>query len=249
MRVLENELTTIFMQNESESEPIRIELVMRPGYELVEYTLMRLCDGHLETYQAEYSNEDPTLTVPPGTYIAEDTSDTAPPNLPITTSSSDSQIQEDFQSSYNHTSPGLLTPTRSYEIPIREKRKKSGQLNSSAQGLSAKTNERYANSRKDGYTIVCGVKSAEIVPPVKKLNYGNGKYRCPRCKSNFTREKTVKDHFPDCISKHGNPEGLSFTDHPSMKRERARIQSINGASGHVSSSRNVREDEEMSDAQ
>ena len=249
VRVLENELTTNGMQNESESEPIRIELFMQKGYELVNCTLMRTCDGHLETYPAEYSNENLTLSVPMETHIAEDTSDTATPRVPMATLSSDFRMQEDLQSNYGHTNPEFLTPTSSYEIPIRGKHKNPSQLSSNAQGLSAKTNERYANSRNDGYTIVCGVKSPEIVPPVKKLNHGNGKYRCPRCKSSFTREKTVKDHFPDCVSKHGNPQGLYFTDHPSMKRERARIQSTNRTGGYVSSLKNVREDEEMQDAQ
>ena len=47
------------------------------------------------------------------------------------------------------------------------------------------------------------------------------KFCCPRCGSNYTRLnytrlKTVKDHFPDCVSKCGNPQALRYTDHPSM---------------------------------
>ena len=65
--------------------------------------------------------------------------------------------------------------------------------------------------------------------------------------SNFTRAKTVKDHFPECISKHGNPDGLWFTDHPSMRKEEARIQNRSQTRGKVSGSEDVGEDEEMYD--
>ena len=174
--VLESELTTSVMQNES----IDLEEIP-PGWEIYSHTIRRVRDGALRTILYR-----PT-----------------------------------HQSSQAGTISDSLLPNHPRDLPIRQN---NGVSNSIVQGLSAKTQERYANSRKDGCTVVCGVGSPEMAPPVRKVNPGNGKYRCPRCKSNFTREKTVKDHFPDCISKHGNPEGFSITDHPSMKRQSNFIQ-------------------------
>lgn len=207
------------------------EPIIPKGYELVQCTLRRVCDGTLHTYPFRSISDNPTLAVP------------------MAASPSDLQMNQDDQSSQARTNCGPLPPTQAYNLPIRGKHRNPTQSSNSTQRVSAKTQERYANSRADGYTVVCGVESSEIVPPVKRVNPGNGKFRCPRCKSNFTREKSVKDHFPDCISKHGNPEGLFFTDHPSMKQEEARILNANRTSGLVSSLDDVREDEEMHDAQ
>ena len=67
----------------------------------------------------------------------------------------------------------------------------------------------------------------------------------------------MKDHFPECISKYGNPEGLCFTDHPSMEAEDRRIIEVEDRrieeakrkSGMGSGVESAREDEEMHDAQ
>lgn len=223
--VLENELTTSVMQNESE------DLEIPAGWEMYSHTIRRVRDGALQTILYRPNNSIPASAVP------------------IVASSSNLQLHQEYQSSQTGTISGSLLPTHPYNLPLRQKHGNRTFSNSNVQSLSAKTQERYANSRGDGYTIACGVESPEIAPPVRKVNSGSGKYRCPRCKSNFTREKTVKDHFPDCILKHGNPDRLFYTDHPSMRKEEARIQSRNQTSGKVSGSEGVEEDEEMHDGE
>lgn len=52
------------------------------------------------------------------------------------------------------------------------------------------------------------------------------KYTCPRCGLKKSRRFTIKQHFPRCVKKRGNPTGLTWTDHASTKPFRAR--------GHVS---------------
>ena len=220
------------MQNES----IDLEEIP-PGWEIYSHTIRRVRDGALRTILYRPINSIPVSAVP------------------IVAPLSNLQLHQDYESSQvsTHTTSASLVPYHLHNLPIRHKNGDQTRLNSNVQGLSTKTQERYANSRGDGYTIACGVESPEIATPVRKVNLGNGKYRCPRCKSDFTREKTVKDHFPDCISKHGNSERLSFTDHPSMKRqsnfiqtkqlhqniresELARFRATNGLNATVSSS-------------
>ena len=79
-----------------------------------------------------------------------------------------------------------------------------------ARGSSASTRRRHAHARDDYYTDVCGVISPEKATPVRKDNLGNGEFSCPRCGSSFTRPKSVKDHFPSCISRYGNPKPKIF---------------------------------------
>ena len=86
------------------------------------------------------------------------------------------------------------------------------------QSLSSQTGIGHSQFNDNAYTPVCGIYSIEIEAPVRKINTGNGVFVCPRCRSNFTRVKTAKDHFHGCILKYGNPDSLKFTDHPSMAR-------------------------------
>lgn len=44
-----------------------------------------------------------------------------------------------------------------------------------------------------------------------------GRFHCPRCDTQYTRPKSVKDHFEYCVGRYGNPEGLKWTDHPSLE--------------------------------
>lgn len=85
-----------------------------------------------------------------------------------------------------------------------------------ARAMSAITQKRHAHTRDDNFTDVCGVFSPEKAKPFKRYNYGKGSFCCPRCRSNFTRPKSVKDHFSDCVGKYGNPQALRYNDHPSM---------------------------------
>ncbi|KAM0802880.1 hypothetical protein BDR22DRAFT_887216 [Usnea florida] len=122
----------------------------------------------------------------------------------------------------SHDSSGSLTPTPPvFNIPIRGGREKS---------VSATTQRRYDQSLENGYTVACGVVCPEIAPPVKKVNPGDGNYYCPRCGSNFTRPKSVKDHFPGCVQRYGNPLGLRYTDDESMPFRDAASQSRQSSS-------------------
>ncbi|MCJ1261655.1 hypothetical protein MMC22_001521 [Lobaria immixta] len=47
----------------------------------------------------------------------------------------------------------------------------------------------------------------KIHPPAKS-------HRCPRCFSSFTRRHSVKQHFPACITRVGNPQNLKWDDTP-----------------------------------
>ena len=121
-------------------------------------------------------------------------------------------------------------PTQqSYNIAIRDS-ENLPQRDSSDREPSVTTVLRRAHARSDGYSVVCGVYSPEISAPVKSDNRGKGDFYCPRCGSNYTRPYSVKDHFYYCISKHGNPQALRFTDHPSMAQTEAAIQRRNRAS-------------------
>ena len=77
---------------------------------------------------------------------------------------------------------------------------------------------RDIHTRLDRLTEVCGIVSpATGLHPMKKVSKAQGaSYHCPSCDSNYTRPRTVKDHFLSCIRKYGNPLGLKYTDHPSM---------------------------------
>lgn len=117
-----------------------------------------------------------------------------------------------------------------HNIPIRGGPKSFAHRYSETRELSKRTQKRHAHSRDDDYTDVCGVYSPEKANPMTKFNHGKGEFCCPRCESSYTRPKTVKDHFPDCISKYGNPDSLRYTDHPSMASTKAFIQRRSRAS-------------------
>lgn len=84
-------------------------------------------------------------------------------------------------------------------------------MTETSEGCSETTKKRHAHARSDGYTDVCGVSSSAKANPVKKSNPGKGDFYCPRCGSNSTKHKPVKDHLPDCIAKCGNPNAIRYT--------------------------------------
>ncbi|CAF9932362.1 hypothetical protein IMSHALPRED_008872 [Imshaugia aleurites] len=47
-------------------------------------------------------------------------------------------------------------------------------------------------------------------------------YHCPRCDKTFEARRTVKHHFARCITKHGNPDALKWTDHISLQASHER---------------------------
>ena len=81
--------------------------------------------------------------------------------------------------------------------------------------------EPHTNRESNGhgtsvYTSVCGVYSREKALPYK-VETRCGIYHCPRCDTQFTRTRGVMRHFVGCITKHGNPDSLKWTDHPSLQ--------------------------------
>ena len=72
----------------------------------------------------------------------------------------------------------------------------------------------------DDSTPYCGAYSPELkTPPAPKgKDKGHNPFKCPRCKERFPRAKSVQDHFPSCIRRHGNPERLRWKDHHSCAK-------------------------------
>ena len=100
----------------------------------------------------------------------------------------------------------LLTPTPAPPVPIRKQRVRKSQKikRSRTTGFDKKTGEGML-------TDVCGIRTPEIIQPVPGGS-GEGDYCCPRCHGQFTRSRTVKDHFITCVRKYGNPAGLKWFD-------------------------------------
>ena len=180
----------------------RIEINLPEGFQLVNYTLRSTSDGHIRSYEPL-----DVPTIHSGPILA----------VPTITQSVSPGYDRDRLSS------GSITPTPSavsnpyqqlLNIPIRGGR-----------AVSAITQKRHDQSLENGYTVACGVVCPEVAPPVQKFNQGGGDFYCPRCLSNYTRPKSVKDHFPGCVSKYGNPLGLRYTDHESMPSKEAASQS------------------------
>lgn len=65
---------------------------------------------------------------------------------------------------------------------------------------------------------------------MQKYDHGDGELHCPGCGVYYTRSKSVKDHFPNCVSKCGNSQSLGYTDHPSMTQREAANQRRDRAS-------------------
>ena len=233
------ELTVSVMQDQSlpaEIEGSTTDIHLPEGFELADYTLRRVHDGQLQTYVLDNDHSRLVQAVPIS----------AQPS--VTQMEGDDQIDQSDPGSDSST-PVPATNNSSHQtqpphqqlftIPIP-----SARPSNRAKAPSSCTQKRHAFSRNDGYTIICGMNSPAKATPVKKINPGKGKFRCPRCGSNFTRPKSVKDHFPDCVLKCGNPEGLRYTDHPSMAKAEANLQHRGQASHEASDSAMEDEQEE-----
>ena len=212
---LKEALTTSVLQDHSQSGPTKRmirEIPLQEGYELAFYTLRRLDDGHLEYFM-----------------IPENSNDERVHAIPITPR----------DNGLNHSHPSTQ---QNDNITMHDDYGNVHQQDRSDREPSVATVMRRAHARSDGYSVVCGVYSPEISAPMKSENRGKGDFYCPRCGSNYTRPYSVKDHFFYCITKHGNPRALRFTDHPSMAQTEAAIQRRNQV---VASQEQV---QEMSDA-
>ena len=196
-------LTTSVVQDRSQSgstERMIREIPVPEGYELAFYTLRKLDGGHLEYFMIPPNSNDEHVQA-----------------MPIT--------PRDNGLNHNHMSTQQnyhITKHDGYgTVPHLPQQERSDREPSVATAL------RRAHARSDGYSVVCGVYSPEISAPVTSENRGKGDFYCPRCGSNYTRPYSVKDHFFYCITKHGNPRALRFTDHPSMAQTEAAIQRRN----------------------
>ena len=114
-----------------------------------------------------------------------------------------------------------FTPTAAPHIPMSNVRPQAPASQPPVKSRSVEHNNYRPNT--DGqssghgtsvYTRVCGVYSKQKASPKKTKT--NGPYHCPRCDTQFTRARGVARHFVGCITKHGNPESLKWTDHPSL---------------------------------
>lgn len=236
--VSERELTISVKQDGSQSGSVQIltrEISFDPGHELAFFTLRRIHDGHLQSYMPLNSSELQVRSIPiaaqlSGIEVLEKPTEDHREDQSGTASASLSPHPSSDNPPYHGHTPNRPT----YNIPLRGGRDTVAQPDDRSRELSVATLERHANARDDGYTNVCGVRSPATSTPIKKYNPGKGEFCCPRCESNFTRPKSVKDHFPYCVAKCGNPQALRFTDHPSMAQTEAAIQRRTRASRELS---------------
>ena len=201
-------------------------------------TLRRLSDGQFYSYQPLSASATPVQAIP----IAAQLSGIEMLEYP----------QQVHRASQSGTTSSSLSPSPSSDNnpypsqPLNQRIDVMAPHNNTRE-LSVSTLKRHAHERNDEYTDVCAVRSPAISTPVKKYNPGKGEFCCPRCGSNFTRPKSVKDHFPSCISKFGNPRALRFTDHPSMAQTEAAIKRRTRASREASSAITEKDDAQTDD--
>ena len=207
--VLKEALTVIFgkieLQGGSGDTLIR-EIPFSDAYELAFYR-----DGHLQSYMLPPNSHDQAVMVTP---IDTQLVGMGPPEE--LEEVSQEHLLQPYPYGDNNPYRNRTPVPQTFNIPIRGGRDNPLQLETRHREPSVQTLIRRARARDDGYTTVCGVFSPEKATPVKMYHHGNGEFCCPRCDSNYTRPKTVKAHFPNCVSKYGNPHALRFTDHPSM---------------------------------
>ena len=80
-------------------------------------------------------------------------------------------------------------------------------------GFSRKTVDGPTRPMHLENTAYCGVYSAETeVPDPNPQEKPGCEYRCPRCRRQYSRRYTIKQHFPHCIRRHGNPLALRWQD-------------------------------------
>ena len=206
MTALRERLTVVDEQNSLLApfiEKLMREIILPEGFVLVTNTLRRLHDGHLQSFEPVNANTRRVQLVP---------------TPPMTTSPLSIKLQEE-------TSPNdLKLEDNSWSLSSSVNNSPVHHGARSTREPSAKTVKRHAHAGDDDYTDVCGIFSPEISTPIKKHNPGKGDFFCPRCRSSFTRAYTVKEHFPDCVAKYGNPQSLRYTDHVSMTSQEAAIQ-------------------------
>ena len=185
------------------------EIIFPEGYELVHYTLRRTSDGLIQSYRPP---NRPLLFTGSLPATPTDTRNISPSYRDNTQDRSNSELATPTPLAFNpYEQP--------FSISIRGGRQRLPAPDTDSRLVSKTTQKRHEESGEHGYTIVCGVVCPELAPPVKKYNAKGGGFLCPRCGSNFTRAKSVKDHFPGCVFKYGNPKGLRYTDHESMSSE------------------------------
>ena len=72
-------------------------------------------------------------------------------------------------------------------------------------------------AKNDSYPGLCGVSSPKKLSSTRHNQSTDSAYHGPRCNKGFTKRTGVKDHFSNCIKKHGNPSRLRWDDHASLE--------------------------------
>ena len=202
-------------------------------------TLRRLYDGELYSYQPLNTSATPVQAIPIAVQLSGIELLRNPQHVHHTSQSGTDSSSLSLPPSLENSPYPSQTLNQQIDVMAPPCNK--------ARELSVATLRRHAHERDDEYTDVCSVPSPAISTPVRKYNHGKGVFCCPRCGSNFTRPKSVKDHFPSCISKCGNPQALRFTDHPSMAQTESAIKRRARASREASSALTEGDDAQMDD--
>ena len=150
---------------------------------------------------------------------------------------------------------GDLTPTNpgpqprnapAPEVPSRKR--KAPTQKSNAQKTKPRTKSLKKRAPMGALTTACGVVTPWKAQPKGKGNT-NGDFCCPRCKGHFTRPKSVKDHFVNCVKKHGNPLGLRWFDHATLVKSRNYYENRRTAMREASEDEQEEEEAEEEEAE
>ncbi|KAM0796861.1 hypothetical protein BDR22DRAFT_498843 [Usnea florida] len=127
-------------------------------------------------------------------------------------------------------------------------KRKAPTQKSNAQKTQPRTNSLKKRAPMGALTTACGVITPWKAQPKGKGNT-NGDFCCPRCKGHFTRPKSVKDHFVNCVKKHGNPLGLRWFDHATLVKSRNYYENRRTAMREASEDEQEEEEAEEKEAE
>ena len=101
--------------------------------------------------------------------------------------------------------------------PVAPVQQTEGTLGGVPPGTRLSRSERRLRARTELLTPVCGkvTPKKEFKGPIRKRI--GGQFFCSNCQMGFRSQSTVKEHFPSCVQKLGNPNRVRWIDHPSIK--------------------------------
>ena len=203
---------------ESFEDSPRKRLLLRPPKKEIRSHPLRpdLTKTHESCPESSHVVNHPTTSTGRGNVHQEARSSN--PSMNTSSTSKTSSSYEVFNHGSYHTLPEIP------HIPTLSSRPQAPALQRANEQESAKSNNHTFCTNKEssgrGTTVntsVCGVYSMEKCSP-KKIEARRGHFHCPRCDTQFTRSCNVKGHFVRCITMHGNPDCLKWTDHPSLEK-------------------------------